>query len=362
MSSVELKSGPISSLYVLKAICAFLVVVIHFPMKYGYYFYPIVRIAVPCFFMISGYFLYNDNRDKMLSNLKRALFKTLKVTIFAYAFYILVSTVISLTVGERVNFGLGLDFVRNCSWITFILAGPQIGAGHLWYLVAYIETLLIIWLFARIGKGVQWLYFIVPIGLIINLLCGRYSFIIPIEDPIIFDVTKEIVARNFLTIGIPAFAIGMWIKQYQNQILKYITPCKSLIISLVLLLVAIIEFAVLIYFFGREVAGDISILTIPFATSIVLACLCYPKFGSNTFVSTIGQKYSSDIYIYHVFVGKFILICTEIVIYTLSGTYFKYMYAAPTVFIATLIFVIVLQRCLAWAKTKISFKKQSATN
>ena len=68
MNIVEQRKS-ISSLYVLKAICAFLVVIIHFPMKYGYYFYPIVRIAVPCFFMISGYFLYSDNREKLMSNL-----------------------------------------------------------------------------------------------------------------------------------------------------------------------------------------------------------------------------------------------------------------------------------------------------
>ena len=240
MKNVELKQGSIASLYVLKAICAFLVVVIHFPMKYGYYFYPIVRIAVPCFFMISGYFLYNDNREKMLTNLKRALRKTLKVTIFAYAFYILTAAFISLIFGGRVNFGLGLELIKSCSWITFILAGPQIGAGHLWYLVAYIETLLVIWLFARLRKGFQWLYLIVPIGLIVNILCGRYSFIIPIDDPIMLDVTKEIVARNFLTIGIPAFAIGMWLKQHQEQILTVITPRKSLVISLVILLVAIV--------------------------------------------------------------------------------------------------------------------------
>ena len=47
-----------ASLDVLKAICAFLVVCIHvpFPGKVGEYFTALTRVAVPIFFMITGFF------------------------------------------------------------------------------------------------------------------------------------------------------------------------------------------------------------------------------------------------------------------------------------------------------------------
>lgn len=46
---------------ILKAICTFLIVYIHepFPGKEGAYFTALARIAVPIFFMITGYF-YSD--------------------------------------------------------------------------------------------------------------------------------------------------------------------------------------------------------------------------------------------------------------------------------------------------------------
>ncbi|UEA30492.1 hypothetical protein LK422_03580 [Blautia massiliensis (ex Durand et al. 2017)] len=42
----------------MKAICAFLIVCIHapFPGKFGAYFTTLTRVAVPIFFMITGYF------------------------------------------------------------------------------------------------------------------------------------------------------------------------------------------------------------------------------------------------------------------------------------------------------------------
>ena len=50
---------------VLKAICAFLIVCIHvpFPGVAGEYFTALTRIAVPIFFMITGYF-YSDVIDR----------------------------------------------------------------------------------------------------------------------------------------------------------------------------------------------------------------------------------------------------------------------------------------------------------
>lgn len=57
----------IASLYVLKALCAFGVVILHSPI--GVLTAPIQLIAsitVPIFFMITGYFLYTD--DAMVLN------------------------------------------------------------------------------------------------------------------------------------------------------------------------------------------------------------------------------------------------------------------------------------------------------
>lgn len=347
MNIVEQRKS-ISSLYVLKAICAFLVVIIHFPMKYGYYFYPIVRIAVPCFFMISGYFLYSDNREKLISNLKRALRKTLQVTIWAYAFYFLVELFLFLIFKNNT-----LD-IPSHTLLYYIVAGPSIGgSSHLWYLIAYIETLIIALICARTStiKVLWWLF---PIGLILNLLIGKYSFILPPIDFSVVGLPKYIAARNFITIGIPAFAVGLFLRKNITLIQQRFTAQKIWIATVVFLMLAIIEFAFLEVQYGRENTGDISFFTIPLTVCLVLLCLQYPSFGAGSYFSTIGRKYSTDIYIYHMFGGNFLVGYIGAIIYKITGIETLALYNAPTVFVATLIFVIVWQRCVEWAKMKTS--------
>nr|WP_302830143.1 acyltransferase family protein [uncultured Bacteroides sp.] len=62
----------IQSIYVLKAICALLVVGIHVPSMLTNPLSPITRMAVPCFFMISGYFIVSNKEnwldDKLLKS------------------------------------------------------------------------------------------------------------------------------------------------------------------------------------------------------------------------------------------------------------------------------------------------------
>lgn len=58
-----LKIGGNEAFYILKAFCACWVVFLHLPgiSKESLLFLPFLRIAVPCFFMISGYYLVSNN-------------------------------------------------------------------------------------------------------------------------------------------------------------------------------------------------------------------------------------------------------------------------------------------------------------
>lgn len=346
MKNVQLKQGSIASLYVLKAICAFLVVVIHFPMKYGYYLYPIVRIAVPCFFMISGYFLYNDNREKMLTNLKRALRRTLKVTIFAYAFYLLVE------IFNAVMFNGGALCIQPHTLLYYLIAGPQIGSSsHLWYMIAYLETLLVALLCVK-AKSIKLLWWAIPVGLTLNLLIGKYGFLFPSIDFSGVGLPQYIAARNFITMGIPAFAIGLLLQKNNSKICDLINNRKAWISCILCLILATVEFVILHIKFEKNYMADISLFTIPLAISVIILCLKYPDTGKGKYITTIGKKYSSDIYIYHMFGGNFLIGYTATVIHKITGIENLALNNAPMVFVATLIFVIVLQKSLEWIKTK----------
>lgn len=69
-------SSEISSLYVLKAICAFFVVACHAPNAGMPVFFR--YLGVPCFFMITGYFyLYSPDLSKVISRSSKATRKSL---------------------------------------------------------------------------------------------------------------------------------------------------------------------------------------------------------------------------------------------------------------------------------------------
>ena len=44
----------------LKLLCAIFVIFIHVSTPYQKYILPLTRCAVPCFFIISGYFIYSE--------------------------------------------------------------------------------------------------------------------------------------------------------------------------------------------------------------------------------------------------------------------------------------------------------------
>ena len=55
----------------LKFLCAFLVVLIHMHTPYQESIMPLTRCAVPCFFIISGYMIFTNDRLKLVEHLKR---------------------------------------------------------------------------------------------------------------------------------------------------------------------------------------------------------------------------------------------------------------------------------------------------
>lgn len=90
-SSIKSNTGrreAISSLYVLKAICAFIVVACHSPMKA--FPMPFHDIAVPCFFMITGYFLYSEDVAKTVKKAFQNAKKVLGILLFFTCVYFVV--------------------------------------------------------------------------------------------------------------------------------------------------------------------------------------------------------------------------------------------------------------------------------
>lgn len=306
-------SSRYSSVYCLKALGAFFVVCIHCGI--GGPFYPIIRTAVPFFFMISGYFIYRDDTaesiNRCISSLKKIAWLTLYANIFYYLCYFFPERIIPFS-----------DFKDLLSGI-FI--GNNFG-GHLWYLTSYIEVLILVIAALRF-RFLTLLWWLIPVFAVTGLLLGKYAFLLPLPDwP---DETYFMLNRNFLTMGVPCFGIGWLMRKYRDALLRAIS--LPIALTLMLLILSVSEIWC-ISRTGELRPGDYIVTTLPLAASMLLVALKFPRLGADSLVEKIGKNYSTYIYIFHIFILR---IC-----FSVSRTYFHIAGFVITVvaFIFTLLF------------------------
>jgi surface polysaccharide O-acyltransferase-like enzyme len=316
------------SLYVLKAVCAFLIVFIHLPgiSVEATVLQPIMRVGVPVFLMISGYFLVgNDGFDR--NRLKRQLRKTIKLTINVYCIYIAFIVIRNVLLGKYVinpNW-LNIDFV-----IRMIFVGDNIDS-ILWYMTAYIEALFLFFFLSKWFNSenlIKVLGLVAPILLLIAVLFNRYSNIIGG----IYDIA---CSRNALTVAIPCMSLGAVLRVYQNKIKQD----KILTWAIALMVASYIEYYVLHHFNIKGSGGDFNLMTFPFAFSVFLYCVMNPdlRFTPSRIkglLGHVGKNWSGDIYLYHSLVWQMLML----LVLTMNIRQSILLFNAETVIILLLIY------------------------
>lgn len=268
-----------SSIYCIKFIGAIFVILIHcagLPI-----IQPVIRIAVPIFFMISGFFLFSIDKIIFQKNCLKAIKKLFFITLYANVFYY-----IAFFIPDNL-----FPFRTLTEVLNFIFVGNQLGM-HLWYLNAIIEGLILIYFFITV-KSINILWCLIPFFILLGLLLGEYHFLCP------YLPHESSLSRNAITIGIPCIGIGCMLRQYSNLILRKIK--YIFFIFLITLMLAELEGGILINY-NLINKGDFYIMTIPLAAIILLLCIKYPRFGLNSWLEKIGKKYATNIYIFHVFI------------------------------------------------------------
>lgn len=307
-----------STLDAFKALFAFFVVILHSPGFMGKEFlYPITRMAVPFFFIVSGYFCYNNSIEKLSNRIKRIF---ILLVLSELLFGILAIFV------NRNNLTEYLTGIFNVKFILRVLIlNEQFFYVHLWYLQAYLYALVILWVlkFFKIEYTKKYIFVAVVI-LIYCLTMAEFLYNDGNFNPCMY--------RNWL-LGLAFILIGMSIHNFQSVVVRY--RKIYIILSLVSIIVSYSE-ALLLNNFKQELYIGIVCAVI----TIFCFGISYPEFLKNSFVEKIGCKYSLYIYIIHPIVGHIVnVICMKlniselvnyampIVVYTLSiaAAYFYLM-------------------------------------
>lgn len=279
------------SLYILKAICALFVVLLHIPSISfeGAVLQPILRIAVPCFLMISGYYIVSDRkiREEKVKRQCRKIVQLLIVGNLAFAGFVIVNNIIL----NQPIFPIGWQTPKF--WINLILFGDVI-CYPFWYLTSYFQALLLIWCCIHY-RCLRMMYVLVPFFLIGGILLNRYSFVF---TDIILDVRWS---RNTLFCAIPCVLLGSMVR------LKNIRIERIKTVVFLLVAASYVELATLHYFNIDGSGSDFNLSTYPLAFSVFLYCVQYPNAGIISeklrgLLINIGKYSAVDIYMYHVLV------------------------------------------------------------
>ena len=257
--------------------------------------------------MISGYFY---NRDNVKSQIK----KIIMLLIEANCIYFM--------------FGLFCGFITHNfptisykSMMALLLLNDSPFSGHLWYFGAILYTLVVVYLFDKIGLK-RILYWMTPILIIGDLILGKYSLLIFGKE------FSYLLVRNWLFTGIPFFSIGMLLQEKKLRIGSWGIP--------VFIGTTILERFLLVNN-NMNAVRDQYISTTFLAISVFSFALEYKGAVSDK-LAKIGRDYSTWIYIIHpLFITLFSFVIKRIGMDKLWG------YVGPiVVFVSSLLFVAIV--------------------
>ena len=156
----------------LKGIACIFVVFIHvkFPGDFGQAVQAVARFAVPFFFMVSGYYCYRKDYQGVKGGGKK-IWHVLKITFFAYLFYIVVALLDNWLLGGSKSFNFSLSHIIR----VLLFSVPSNVPGQLWFMIALLEV-YIIYFFVEILHARKLAYLAAVITFIAMLAFAQIFF------------------------------------------------------------------------------------------------------------------------------------------------------------------------------------------
>lgn len=278
------------TLELLKLFASYMVVFIHvkFYGELGVAIETLARFAVPLFFLISGYYSYRIQPEKILERAKNIL----NLSILAVGSYTVFNIVTFLLKGKvgRVFLYLAkyLDVTRLGKLVIF---NVPISAGHLWFLLALIYVYLVFyWMtVSRFNEKAMFILSFVLLGG--HLLLGEGLSMVGIRLPLW-------LVRNFALMGMPFFVLGLFTRKYENKL--HNIPNVALII---LAVIGGLEAVISRHFFGRN---EMYIGSLLMLFALVVWFIKYANIQYPAFINALSGC-STYIYIFHVMISSVIL-------------------------------------------------------
>ncbi len=278
------------TLELLKLLAAYMVVFIHisFYGNFGIAVNALARFAVPLFFLVSGFFSYGMSPEKIKIRIKRIV----KLIIFSTVVYTLFNVALAIYFGSiNSAFVYFSKYLQPKRWLNFIFLNVPASSAHLWYLFAILYVYIIFY-FVKKYKANEKIIFIVSFALLVlHIFLGECLSAFKIVLPIAY-------LRNFVFMGIPFFAAGLFIKKHEDKIRKipayasvvaFITGCAATLFSR--------------FCFG---ANEIYIGSLLILFTFVNIFVKYSDVKYSPFLEKLSEC-SNYVYIFHIIISRLLL-------------------------------------------------------
>lgn len=284
----------IKSLDAFKAIAAYIVILLHYGVLSGFSL-AVGRIAVPFFFLVSGYFLWDDEQNVVRHRCYKNIIKLIFIIVFVNLFTI-GKSMIKLYVHHQ-SFD---ELLQKIFSFKFLFFNFNI-SSYLWF----VRALLIMYVFFvlishsnRIKCDSLLLTCCVLIAGL-NLLLCKYQLVIFRHE--MFDESLYEIPSKFLGNAFVSFSVG-WLIKSKNVIgILKVLNAKSLVLFQGIVFVA----AFVLYYIEVLMLQDNAVdmpncdYLFTYVTAIVVFVILLINADLGGALGTIGKKYSMWIYILH---------------------------------------------------------------
>lgn len=283
-----------------KLIASFFILFIHapFPGTFGNGIASLSRFAVPFFFAVSGYFSFRISAKKIA----RRIWYVLRLELIGIFLYLLWRSGYTLYTGGSLP-AYWLTLVPTARmFLKWAVLNLDPYATHLWYLPALLFCYGVLYLYTRFfgSKPVYFQPFYIA-----GVLLTAVHFVLDELATVLGVPFPFMIYQNGLLTGLPMFALGIFLREYREQIMENFNLNARKLWGFLLLgsLLSIMEwscFGVCIFYCG----------TILMVLSLMLLVSSYPEVshaGSATRLTGSFGAISTIIYIVHPIFVEFYL-------------------------------------------------------
>ena len=196
-----------NTLGLLKLFASYMVVFIHvlFYGKLGVVVDALARFAVPFFFLVSGYYSYQIPCDKIKQRIQKILILLIFSATCCTAFEIICLL--------KYNMDGLMVLMDKCAdlrtYVNLLVFNEPVISGHLWYILAALYVYIIFYFVTKFRVKEKVVFIISLSLLLLHILLGEGLSAFGIVLPIPY-------VRNFALMGIPFFALGLFVRKYED--------------------------------------------------------------------------------------------------------------------------------------------------